>query len=126
MSNKLGRITITLPQRLVDEADTRARREKRSRSWVLAEALRCFLAEKPAPVVREPATPPYVVRPGLGEQRLAQFESDLALTPEQRVREAEQSTEAAFRIHRVPRAPLVLAFERYEDYLDWKRRDLLW
>lgn len=57
--------------------------------------------------------------PGLSPSRLAQLRRDMSLTPEQRVREAE----ATLRLDRlrevnVPRR--VIAFDRYEDYLDYK------
>ena len=127
MKQPLARVTITVPGRLIEKADARAKREGRSRSWVLAEALRRFLSE-PAPpaAVREPVTTPYAVNPGLGEQRLDMLRADMRLTPTERIRNAEESTEDAFRIQRTPRVPLVMAFDRYEDYLDWKRKDVLW
>ncbi len=128
----LVRVTCTLPADILKAADRLAKRLDRSRSWVVAEALRRYVSQagEPAPsarAVREVAAPPYVApAPGLGEQRLAQLEADLRLTPEQRVREAEEIVEMAFRLHRPPRAGQVLAFATYEDYLAWKRRDVLW
>jgi hypothetical protein len=60
---------------------------------------------------------------GLGEQRLAQLAADLRLTPEQRVREAEQTAKVS-ELVRPPGPGLALRFfDRYEDYLDWKRRE---
>jgi hypothetical protein len=76
--------------------------------------------------VREPAAPEYVLRPGLGPQRLAQLKADLRLTPEQRVHAAEEDIETALRIHRPPRVAQVIAFATYDDFLDWKRRSQLW
>lgn len=126
----LVRITCTLPGDLQKRADAEAGRLDRSRSWVIAEALRRYFAAAPAAAkaarVAEPVAARYVVRPGLGEQRLAQLEADLRLTPEQRVREAEEIVEMAFRLHQPPRVGQVLAFATYEDYLAWKRRDVLW
>lgn len=120
----LARITITLPAALVRRADAHAGKGGHSRSRVLADALRSYLERPPEPAVRE-AVVPY--SPGLGEQRLTQLKFDLALTPTERVREAEASTDFALQHHRVPRVPQVLAFETYEDYLAWKRRAaLLW
>jgi hypothetical protein len=125
MTIPLTRITITIPGNLVRKADARAKREGRSRSWVLAEALRVFLEEPPRPsVVREAVVAPYVARPGLGDQRLELLKDDMRLTPVERLRNADASTEDAFRIHRTPRVPMVIAFERLEDYLAWKRKDL--
>jgi hypothetical protein len=145
------RVTVTIPTDVLRAADGLARRLDRSRSWVVADALRRYAGSQPpataassSGAVRERGVP-YgagvgfrgVIDPpaaygadtrgaGLGEQRLAQLEADLQLTPEQRVHEAEESVELAFRLHPRPRAGQVLAFERYEDFLEWRERDLLW
>lgn len=117
----LARISITLPRDLVAAADRRAKQLQRSRSWVVAEALRRYLASPGA--VREPTTPPYETSPGLGAYRLAQLEADLALTPEQRVREAERTARVGELTRGRRPGHRVLTFDRYEDYLDWKRRE---
>jgi hypothetical protein len=80
-------------------------------------------ASSPAQV-REVAAPPYgALSPGLGPYRLEQLKADLALTPEQRVIAASRTAEVA-RLRRHARAgALVLQFDRYEDYLDWQRRE---
>ena len=118
--SKLTRVTITLPADLLVSADQRARRLDRSRSWVAAEALRSYLA---APAVRKPKTHPYGRSPGLGEYRLGQLEADLALTPEQRVREAERTAREAEVTRGTPPGRGVRSFDRYEEYLEWKRRE---
>jgi hypothetical protein len=120
----LSRISITLPRDVLVAADRRARALDRSRSWVIVEAVRAYIRGSPSQV-HEPAATAYgVTVPGLGPQRLAQLEADLRLTPEQRVRAAEQTARlgegkrgARGRAHRV------LAFDRYEDYVGWKRKD---
>ena len=124
----LTRITITVAEDLVRRADARAKLAGRSRSWVIAEALRGYLAGKPSQVgqVREPASAPYAVSPGLGEQRLAQLQADMALTPEQRVREAEEMVRTATLVHPQPRYQQVLLFDSFEDYFAWKKRERLW
>jgi hypothetical protein len=73
--------------------------------------------------VREAEPPPYVA--GLGEQRLAQLRADLRLTPEERVKEAERTARAASAGARAAygRTIRMIGFERYEDYLDYKRRE---
>jgi predicted transcriptional regulator len=121
------RISVTLPPDLVQKADRRAAALDRSRSWVVSEALRRYLTPitgypeggHSGMLTRESGRSPHR---GLGEHRLAQLEADLALTPEQRVREAEETARAT-----EPREPhtageRVLTFESYEHYLDWKRR----
>lgn len=118
--SKIARVTITLPSDLLAAADARARQLDRSRSRVVVEALRTYLAAR---VVREPAAPPYGRPSGLGEYRSQQLEADLALTPEQRVREAERTAREAELVRGVPRGRGVRFFDRYEDYLEWKRRE---
>jgi hypothetical protein len=119
-----ARISVTVPKAVLAAADRRARELGRSRSWVVADALASYVAE---PAEREPSrrvreqVATYQVSPGLGGQRLAQLESDLALTPEQRVIEAERTARAA--PVRTTRWTGVLTFDRFEDYLAWKRRE---
>lgn len=121
------RISITLPPDLVQDADRRAAALDRSRSWVIADALRRYLH----PITRYPQDGPQGMlireagptrRHGLGEHRLAQLESDLALTPEQRVREAEETARATETGEPGRSGERVLTFESYDDYLAWKRR----
>jgi len=117
------RISITLPKDVLEAADKRARALDRSRSWVIVEAIRAYVA---APAqVRESAPPPYgVTSPGLGPLRLAQLESDLRLTPERRVRAAEETARLGERVRGSRgRANRVLSFDRYEDYVEWKRKE---
>ena len=99
-----ARIAITLPREDLASADRLARDQDRSRSWVIAEAIRRYAA------------------PGLGPSRTAQLAADLRLTPEARVRAAE-ATARVGELRRRPRRERVLGFGRYEDYLDWKRRE---
>ena len=117
------RISITLPKDVLEAADKRARALDRSRSWVIVEAIRAYVG---APAqVRESAPPPYgVTSPGLGPLRLAQLESDLRLTPERRVRAAEETARLGERVRGSRgRANRVLSFDRYEDYVEWKRKE---
>lgn len=126
-----ARISITLPEPLLVAADRRAGELDRPRSWVVAEALRTYLGAtdaSPRPRaaasrVREPSMSydsPH--RPGIGPSRLAQLEADLALTPEERVLDAERTARAVPDRPR-PAVSRLLVFDRYEDYLDWKRRE---
>ena len=124
------RTSITLPPELVGAADRRARELDRSRSWVIAEALRRYVADpgdRAAGAVAgrvSEAVVPYVASgPGLGEYRQVQLEADLALTPEERVRAAEATARVEKLSRTGGRREQVLTFELYEDYLDWKRRE---
>jgi hypothetical protein len=120
------RISITLPKDVLEAADRRAGALDRSRSWVIVEAIRAYVAA-PASQVRESALVPYAVTsPGLGPLRLAQLEADLRLTPERRVRAAEETARLGERGRwRGPRRSpqRILSFDRYEDYVDWKRKE---
>jgi hypothetical protein len=123
----LVRISITIPESLVRAADRRARQLDRSRSWVVVEALRRYLAgagvqPSEPPAVREPAPPPYQAAPGdIGPYRRSQLEADLRLTPEQRVLEAERTARVSELRAPKWRGDRVLTFDTYEDYLDWER-----
>lgn len=105
-----ARISMTIPPDVLRRADRIAKREGRSRSWVLAEAVRRL---------EEPASAKV---PRLDETRRAQLESDLALSPTERVAAAERTA------REVPTrrlASLFVSFDRFEDYLDWKRAESL-
>jgi hypothetical protein len=127
----LARISITIPQQLVDEVDCLAPKLDRSRSWLVAEAVRQYLARWPddgggRTVAREVTRDPYRGH-GPGDYRIAQLEADLRLTPEERVREAEATASLAGAGHREWDWQGVLVFERYEDYMAWERSaDLSW
>jgi hypothetical protein len=111
---KYARIAITIPEQDLAGADAMARDRDRSRSWIISEAVRQFVAG-PSPVAH---------RPGLGALRHAQLAADLRLSPEARVRAAELTARAvpSRRSRREsPRASRVIGFDRYEDYLAWKR-----
>ena len=101
---RYARIAITLPQEDLAAADHLAERLQRSRSWVVAEAIRRYAGS------------------GLGASRLAQLTADLRLSPEARVRAAESTARVAA-LRQRPRRDRLVAFDRYEDWLDWKRRD---
>ena len=71
--------------------------------------------------VGEPAGQSYEVRRAFEEADLSRLRSDLALTPEQRVRLAEEIARVEPSGRPRPRFRRVIQFDRYEDYLDWKR-----
>lgn len=124
-----ARIAITLPKPELAAADRLARAHDRSRSWIVAEAIRRFAAageshgnpqgSSAKATGRAPDVVAELAPTGLGSSRLDQLKRDLALTPEERVREAEETLRAspaeATRTHRV------IAFDRYEDFLEWQR-----
>jgi plasmid stability protein len=71
--------------------------------------------------VGEPAGQSYEVRRAFEEADRSRLLSDLALTPEQRVHLGEELAKVAASARPRPRFQRVIQFDRYEDYLDWKR-----
>ncbi len=78
-----------------------------------------------APPVREPEGPPYEVRKAFDEARDALLDSDLKLTPEERVLLADRMLDDALAVRPRPNVHTVRAFDSWEDYLAWKRTDFL-
>ena len=87
-----ARIAITLPPEDLAAADRLAKAQDRSRSWIIAEAIRKYAAAPDRESVRSE---------GLGSYRLDQLIRDLALTPERRVRVAEDTQRVSRYIGRV-------------------------
>lgn len=121
----LARISITIPQRLVADLDRLAPKLDRSRSWLVADAVRQYLARwedhgAAGYAVREAPRDSYPQR-RLDDNRIAQLEADLRLTPEERVREAEATARLSEAGRRHADWQGVLIFTRYEDYLEWER-----
>ena len=114
-----ARIAITLPPDVLAAVDKRARALDRSRSRVIVDALRAYLATPAA--VREPAVPAYGTDP-VGTARRAQLERDLARTPAERLRSAEQAARLArdARPTRTARHQII-GFDSYEDFYEWKK-----
>jgi hypothetical protein len=133
-----SRIAITLPARDLAAADRLAKKQDRSRSWIVAEAVRryvAFLMEESGEPEAANAGDPAIVdapragpmaggswRPVLGDSRLHQLRRDMALTPEERVRAAEETVRLS-ELRAGPRPRQLLQFDRFEDYLEWKRRE---
>jgi predicted transcriptional regulator len=122
----LKRITITIPDPLLTAADERSRTLERSRSWVLVDALRRYLAEETGEQTQAvaegtPASYGDRRRAGLGPYRLAQLESDLGLPVLDRVRESELAARVTELRTTPTRSQRVLTFDRYEDFLEWER-----
>jgi hypothetical protein len=126
----LMRISVTIPKHILEAADSRARDLDRSRSWLVAEALRRLLglqqasaaADRYVPRVRDvaPGSRPAQGMGALGEYRQRQLDADLAMSPDERVAAAENTALVA-RLRRTSwQRDRVLTFDRYDDYLDWK------
>ena len=127
MSN-LVRISITLPQDVLAAADREADRLDRSRSWVVAEAVRRHLREAGGgrrEAVAEPAAPAYAAAE-VAEARRRHLATELALPPAERLRRAEELVRLAReaqrgRGKRGGRRHQVIGFDSYEDYYEWKK-----
>jgi hypothetical protein len=132
------RITITIPEELVREADAKAEQLGRSRSWVLAEALRGYLRGAPSRVVRETATRPYRsnrwgqagpipvdAAPEVAESRRRRLRAELALAPLERLQRAEEIAQLGEIAPRPRIGAQIVAFDSYEDYYEWKRNRLI-
>ena len=104
---KAAKIAITIPPDDLAAADALAATLGRSRSWVLSEALRRFVAHER-------------LSHELDASRAAQLRRDLALTAEERVREAEREL-AAFGEAAAPNVEEPLRFANYDDFVTWRR-----
>jgi hypothetical protein len=117
----LTRITITVPAELVRAADKAAKAQDRSRSWVVADALKRGLAG-PATQVREVAVAPYHAVPDAAAfeaVRLHHLAADLKLTPGERLHRIEDMGALAPAAQRGARHQ-VLAFDSYDEFYAWK------
>src|SRR5437660_671865 len=123
----LNRITVTIPAALVRGAGARARRERRSRSWIVAEALRHYLAEAPAEA--SPASPraPTADEFTAESRRVAasHLTAALVLTPADRLARAEELGQLARERQGRSHREQVIAFETYDDYYRWKLARLI-
>jgi hypothetical protein len=117
----LTRITITLPAELVRAADKAAKAQDRSRSWVVADALKRGLA-RPATQVREVAVAPYTAAPDAAAfeaVRLQHLATDLKLTPSERLHRIEGMGALVPTTHRGTRHQ-VSSFDTYDEFYAWK------
>lgn len=118
MASKIhfARIAITLPPDTLRAADELAARQDRSRSWIVAEAIRQYAAAQRG----ERETEATDARPAerLDPTRLEQLRRDLALTPEARVLESE-AVAAIGNAHGQAGRPRT--FHSYDDFVSWRR-----
>ncbi len=131
MTRTKKRITITLPPDLIIAAERRAEELDRSRSWVVAEALRAHLApgegltpSPPGGAVAEAPAAAYAAAE-LAEARRSRLRAEVALPPEERLRRAEELGRLARRAQ--PRGPrsVIIIFDSYEDYYEWRKSRLI-
>ncbi len=119
-----ARVSITVPRDVLAAADKRARALDRSRSWLVAEALRQYLSQAGAGTrpgrVSEAPTAGNAARE-VAEARTARLAADLKLSPEERLRRAEALGRLARRLQPRGRHHQIIAFDTYEDFYQWKK-----
>ncbi len=104
-----ARIAITIPHLDLASADRLAALQDRSRSWIIAEAVRRYAAEfAEAESVAD-----------LGASRHAQLVRDVSLTAEQRVHEAQLVT--AIGVAHPAALDEPHRFGSFDDFLRWRR-----
>ncbi len=108
-----ARIAITLPPDTLRAADELAARHDRSRSWIVAEAIRQYAAaQRGAPPADDDAST------RLGRSRLEQLRRDVALSPEARVLESEDIVTVGS-VLAEPTSPRT--FPSYDAFVTWRR-----
>ena len=146
---KLRTLTIRgLPEPLLKTLRSAAKRSRRSLNaevLVRLEAGAAVVAAEPTAVgrparagsgapagpaasaarVAEPVGQSYEVRRAFEEERASLLESDLRMTPENRVLLADRMLDDALAARPRPNVHTIRAFDSWEDYLAWKRTDFL-
>jgi predicted transcriptional regulator len=99
-------LSISLPADLRDRLDAEAERCRRSRSFLVAEAVREYLSRQD--------------RRGFDEARARTLRDGLALSPAQRLGLSEELWRELARGRRVT-GPWTAAFETFDEYERWRR-----
>ena len=130
-----SRITITIPPDLIEAADAKAKALGRSRSWVLVEALRRYLAApRSAGAVGEPVAHPYAASPAalpvdaaaeVAASRQRRLRAEARLPELERLRRAEELARLGRRADHAGASAQIVGFDTYEDYYQWKRNRLI-
>lgn len=105
---KYARIAITLPPDDLAAADRLAAAQDRSRSWIVAEALRQYVARS------EPSA-------ALGASRHRQVLRDLQQTAEARIRDAEEREIQAVDRDHGHSLETPVRFATYDEFAEWRR-----
>jgi hypothetical protein len=123
----LIRITVTVPAALVRQADKVARRDDRSRSWVVAEALRRHMAANEATPPAADSTPrpsPAFVA-AADRARADHVRAEQRLSPAERLARAEDLGALARAQQGRGSRDQVIAFDTYDDFYRWKAARLI-
>lgn len=100
-------LSVSLPPDLRSTLDVEARRQRRSRSFVVAEAIRDYVARQE--------------REAFTEARARTLREGLALAPAQRVQLVEALWQELAR-GRTPGQPWTATFDTFAEYDRWRRR----
>jgi len=100
-------LSVSLPNELRALLDAEADRQKRSRSFVVAVAIRDYLARQDREAFRN--------------SRDQTLRDNLALSPAERVRLSEALWDE-FASHRPLTQPVAASFDTFEEYEQWRRR----
>lgn len=120
----LRRISMTIPGEVLRQADLLARRWRRSRSWVISEAIRQLAALQgpvSAPMMVAEPTPPAYATEAVAEGRTAQLRRNLELSPGERLRQAEDLMNLARAVRTRPIRRQIIGFDTLEDFAQWKK-----
>ena len=106
---KYARIAITLPEPDLAAADRLAVQHDRSRSWIIAEAVRHYVTlQTAAETARR-----------LGPSRAEQLRRDMAMTASERVRDADVVAVESDVTSQAIEQPRM--FATFEDFAAWRR-----
>jgi predicted transcriptional regulator len=100
-------LSISLPDDLRTRLDAEAERQRRSRSFVVAEAVREYLGRRD--------------RRSFGEARERTLRDGLALSPAERLRLSEELWRELARGREVA-VPWTAGFDTFDEYERWRRR----
>ena len=111
MASDYARISITLPPSDLEAADRLAATQDRSRSWIIAEAIRRYAADVEAGEAWSP---------DMGTSRRVQIGRDLELTAAERIRDAESVEVVRTTQRGEPEQPL--RFANYAEFAAWRAK----
>ena len=100
-------LSISLSEELRAALDAEATRQRRSRSFVVAEAVRDYIAGQ--------------ARQAFDDARTRTIREGLALTPAARLQLAEDLWQE-FARGRTPAKPFTVSFDTFGEYEEWRRR----
>jgi predicted transcriptional regulator len=107
-----AKIAITLPQEDLAAADRLAAAQDRSRSWIIAEAIRQYVAN---------ASRSTASGVELDPSRREQLRRDLALSPQQRIEAGEEALRMVGHVRAAAPAPVPMSFASFDAFLAWMR-----